>query len=53
MKDGVGRGLGWRVDHIWGTAPVEKILRKSWIDVNPRLMEKPSDHTPILADLKI
>jgi len=53
VRDGIARGLGWRVDHIWGTPPVEKILKKSWIDVAPRLMEKPSDHTPILAELKI
>ncbi len=53
VKDGVTRGLGWRVDHIWGTAPAEKILKKTWIDISPRLMEKPSDHTPILAELKI
>lgn len=53
VKDGVAKGLGWRVDHIWGTAPVEKKLVRSWIDVAPRLMEKPSDHTPILAEIKI
>ncbi len=53
VKDGIARGLGWRVDHIWGTAPLEKKVTRSWIDIAPRLMEKPSDHTPILVDLKI
>ena len=52
VKDAITRGLGWRVDHIWGTEPVAKKLLKSWIDVKPRLMEKPSDHTPILVSLK-
>ena len=53
VKDGVDRGLGWRVDHIWGTTPAEKKLTRSWIDITPRLMDRPSDHTPILAELKI
>ncbi|MCL1864965.1 MAG: exodeoxyribonuclease III [Spirochaetes bacterium] len=53
VKDGVAKGLGWRVDHIWGTSAVEKKLVRSWIDISPRLMERPSDHTPILVELKI
>jgi len=52
VKDAISRGLGWRVDHIWGTEPVSRKLLKSWIDVKPRLMEKPSDHTPIIVSLK-
>lgn len=50
VKDGVSKGLGWRVDHIWGTAKAAEKSVKAWIDVEPRLWEKPSDHTPILAE---
>jgi len=50
VKDGVSRGLGWRVDHLWGTRKAAEKSVKSWIDVEPRLWEKPSDHTPILAE---
>jgi exodeoxyribonuclease-3 len=52
VKDAIARGLGWRVDHIWGTDPVSRELLRSWIDIKPRLMEKPSDHTPIIVSLK-
>jgi len=50
VKDGVARGLGWRVDHIWANAAGAKKSKRSWIDREPRLWEKPSDHTPIVAE---
>jgi exodeoxyribonuclease-3 len=49
-KDGVAKGLGWRVDHIWGNQSAAEKSTRSWIDREPRLWEKPSDHTPILAE---
>jgi exodeoxyribonuclease-3 len=50
VKDGVARGLGWRVDHIWANQAAAESSMRSWIDREPRLWEKPSDHTPILAE---
>ncbi len=47
------RGLGWRVDHIWATACLAKKSSTAWIDVAPRQMEKPSDHTFILAQFDL
>jgi exodeoxyribonuclease-3 len=47
------RGLGWRVDHIWATACLAEKSRRAWIDVAPRQLEKPSDHTIILAEFEI
>lgn len=45
VPNGVKRGLGWRIDHIWATPCLaEKSIRAS-IDITPRLLEKPSDHT--------
>ncbi len=52
-KDPVKRKVGWRVDHIWATPPLAKKSTKSWIDVKPRLLERPSDHTFIVAEFKL
>ena len=49
----VRRGLGWRVDHIWATQCLAEKAKRSWIDVAPRKLEKPSDHTFILAEFDI
>jgi exodeoxyribonuclease-3 len=42
--------MGWRLDHIWATRPLAARSVDSWIDTQPRLMDKPSDHTFICAD---
>jgi exodeoxyribonuclease-3 len=47
------RGLGWRVDHILATAPLAKKSVGAYIDLEPRKTEKPSDHTPIVAEFKL
>ena len=52
VKNAVKRGMGWRVDHIWATAPIAKKSTRAWIDVEMRLKEKPSDHTPVIAEFK-
>jgi exodeoxyribonuclease III len=48
----LGRGLGWRVDHIWATECLAEKSTRAWVDVGPRQMEKPSDHTFILAEFE-
>ncbi len=45
----VDRGLGWRVDHILATPPLAEKSLDCWIDMEPRLATKPSDHTPLVA----
>lgn len=52
VRNAVERGLGWRVDHIWGTGTMAERSVDAWIDIQPRLWEKPSDHTPIVAEFK-
>ncbi|MCF8054760.1 MAG: exodeoxyribonuclease III [Deltaproteobacteria bacterium] len=47
--DAVKKSIGWRIDHILATAPVLEKAIDCWIDVQPRLKEKPSDHTPVIA----
>ncbi len=44
------RNLGWRIDHILGTKPMVSRLKKIWIDKKPRALEKPSDHTFLIAE---
>ena len=46
------RNLGWRIDFIMGTAPMVGRLQKIWIDTKPRGLERPSDHTFLVAEFK-
>jgi exodeoxyribonuclease-3 len=47
------RGLGWRVDHIWATKCLAEKSKNAWIDQEPRLWQRPSDHTFIVAEFDI
>ena len=47
------RKIGWRLDHIWATEPLASRSVDCWIDTEPRLMEKPSDHTFVVADFDL
>ena len=51
-KNGVAEGKGWRVDHVLATRPLAERSTKAWIDVEPRQSEKPSDHAPMLVEIK-
>jgi exodeoxyribonuclease-3 len=51
--DGVAEGKGWRVDHILATRPIADRSVRAWIDLEPRMGEKPSDHTPVLAEFDL
>ena len=44
------RNLGWRLDHIMATKPLAKKCTACYIDKELRSSEKPSDHTPIVAE---
>ncbi|MFA5553596.1 MAG: exodeoxyribonuclease III [Phycisphaerae bacterium] len=47
------RNLGWRLDHIMATFPLAEKSAACYIDKEPRSVEKPSDHTPIVAEFKL
>lgn len=47
------RGMGWRIDHILATPPLADCARNAFIDLEPRLEGKPSDHTFLCADFDI
>jgi exodeoxyribonuclease III len=49
-KDPVKNKRGWRVDMIYCTASLAEASTDSWIDVNTRIAEKPSDHCPVVAE---
>jgi exodeoxyribonuclease III len=45
------RNLGLRIDHIWVSKPLVSRVVRTWIDVEPRKWEKPSDHAPVVVEL--
>ncbi len=47
------RNRGWRIDHLMGTEPVGKMCQRCYIDKEPRAAERPSDHTPIIAEFDL
>lgn len=53
VKNAIAGKRGWRVDHIWATRSLAKQSTRAWIDISPRLLERPSDHTFIVAEFEI
>jgi exodeoxyribonuclease III len=44
---------GLRIDHIWTSASLAEKCLACWIDREPRTWERPSDHTPVVAEFKL
>jgi exodeoxyribonuclease-3 len=44
---------GLRIDHIWASPPLAETCTDCWIDKEPRALEKPSDHAPVVAEFKL
>jgi exodeoxyribonuclease-3 len=44
------RNTGLRIDHIWVSEPLASRCKRVWIDKEPRGWERPSDHTPVVAE---
>lgn len=44
------RNRGWRIDHHYLTSKLYNQATKCWIDVEPRKLEKPSDHAPVILE---
>ena len=49
--NGFKRNLGLRIDHILLTAGLAARCKASLIDLEPRKLERPSDHAPVVADI--
>lgn len=50
VRNAVERGVGWRVDHIWGTEVMASKSIRAWIDLDARRAERPSDHTFLVVE---
>jgi exodeoxyribonuclease-3 len=53
VRGAIERGLGWRVDAINASPPLAKKCIDCYADIKPRLTEKPSDHTPLIAEFDL
>jgi exodeoxyribonuclease-3 len=45
------RNLGWRIDYILASPLVQKNLKKCYVDLNTRSLEKTSDHAPVIIEI--
>jgi exodeoxyribonuclease III len=52
-RNPIERNVGWRIDHIWATAPLAEKCTSAWIDVNARRADRPSDHTFLVAEFDL
>jgi len=51
--NGFRRKMGLRIDHILLSDPLAKQCTSCTIDIEPRGAERPSDHAPVIAELKL
>ena len=47
---GFRRNRGWRIDHLYLTPALYNRATNCWIDIEPRKLEKPSDHAPVVVE---
>ncbi len=53
VKDAVSRNIGWRIDHMLASQKLADLAQWCRPDVEPRNWERPSDHTPLVAEFKL
>ncbi|MDR3265653.1 MAG: exodeoxyribonuclease III [Synergistaceae bacterium] len=53
VKDALARNVGWRIDHVLATRALAETARDCFVEREPRSWEKPSDHTPVIADFEV
>jgi exodeoxyribonuclease-3 len=44
------RNLGWRIDYHYLSSDLYKQTKRCTIDITPRKLPKPSDHTPVIVE---
>lgn len=49
-QGGFSRNRGWRIDHHYLTADLYDRATSCTIDIAPRKLEQPSDHTPVIVE---
>jgi len=50
---GFRRNLGLRIDLILASTAMARKCTRCWIDKAPRKLERPSDHTPVVAEFDV
>jgi exodeoxyribonuclease-3 len=50
---GFRRNAGLRIDLILASQDMTEACRKSYVDKEPRSWERPSDHTPVIAEFEL
>jgi exodeoxyribonuclease-3 len=45
------RNRGWRIDHHYLTPELYDRAKSCTIDIEPRKLTQPSDHTPVVVEL--
>ncbi|MBN2418336.1 MAG: exodeoxyribonuclease III [Deltaproteobacteria bacterium] len=53
IPNALKRNKGWRIDYIAATQPLAEKSRSIVVDIKPRTLEKPSDHTFIVAEFDL
>lgn len=53
VKDAVNKKIGWRIDHMLASKSLANLSKNCWVDIRPRTWERPSDHTPLLAEFEL
>ncbi len=53
VRNAVEKGLGWRVDAILATPRLAEKALNCYADLSPRLVDRPSDHLPLIAEFDI
>jgi exodeoxyribonuclease III len=53
IPNALKRKMGWRIDYIFATPLLAQKSKNVWIDVEARMAEKPSDHTPLVAEFDL
>ncbi|MBW2108330.1 MAG: exodeoxyribonuclease III [Deltaproteobacteria bacterium] len=53
IPQAVSRAMGWRIDHIWATVSMAERCVEAWVDLEPRVATRPSDHAVVAAVFEI
>lgn len=53
IKSAFPRNLGWRIDHIYASPSLAERCVNTHIDKGPRALERPSDHTVVVAEFDL
>lgn len=53
IPNALKRKMGWRIDYILATTPLAEKSQNAWIDTKARILQKPSDHTFLVAEFQV